>query len=219
MRSLGDVLFFFGSFRILCLLCFSALTLHWSSADDHAPLALRPFPSLFRAKETTRKQKHPGCRLAICNDQFATFCFYPCFCSPFACFSLFLALLFLFVSFLSIYVIRYISVFSGLCFNPTVFAELRWTLHDGDLDFTSVDAGELELEVCRCDILFQTALEFAFVATASVQYPPRCNLKQQRPKRSQQHELVRRTAREIQANKHPDEHQVVFPHRLGSTRD
>jgi hypothetical protein len=90
---------------------------------------------------------------------------------------LFLSLLFLFVSFLSICVIRYISVFSRSWFNLIVFAEFRWTLHDEDLDFISVDAGELKLGACRCDTLCRIAFEFNFVAIASVQYPPRCNLK------------------------------------------
>jgi hypothetical protein len=61
--------------------------------------------------------------------------------------------------------------------NHIVFTEFRWTLHDEDLDFASVDAGELELGACRCDTLCRTALEFTFVATASIQYPPRCSLK------------------------------------------
>jgi hypothetical protein len=71
MRSLGDVLLFFYSFCIFWLLSFSALILHCPSADDHAPLASPPFPSLFLAREATRKQKRSGCRLVICNDLFA----------------------------------------------------------------------------------------------------------------------------------------------------
>jgi hypothetical protein len=59
----------------------------------------------------------------MCNDQFA------------ALLLLFLLLLaaylLLFISFLSICVIRYMPVYSGSWFNPIGFAELRWTLHNG----------------------------------------------------------------------------------------
>jgi hypothetical protein len=70
------VLLAFVSFRILCLPFFSTFTFHCLSADDHAPLVSRPSPSLFRAKQTTRKRKHPDCRLVICNDQSAILSLY-----------------------------------------------------------------------------------------------------------------------------------------------
>jgi hypothetical protein len=67
MRSLGDVLLFIVSFRILCLLFSSALTLYCPGADDHAPLLSRPFLSLFRAKEITNKQIRESSLLGNAN--------------------------------------------------------------------------------------------------------------------------------------------------------